>query len=73
METEADVGAFSFSSVQSNPNAKKRPSDRVTVDSAYLDFLASENDENVKTNENTDDDDEDESGEAPRRGFFRRR
>ncbi len=74
METEADVGAFSFSSVQSNPDAKKRPSERVTVDSAYLDFLASENDEKVNTNENTDDDDdEDESGEAPRRGFFRRR
>lgn len=75
METENDTGAFSFSSVQPNANARKRPSNRVTVDSAYLDFLASQNDEEQKPVENTeeDDDDNDDSDESPRRGFFRRR
>ena len=66
---------FSFSSVQPNAGARKRPSNRVTVDSAYLDFLASENDEDANKVEiiEEDDDDNDDSDESPRRGFFRRR
>ena len=75
MEKDEDVGAFSFSSVQPNAGARKRPSNRVTVDSAYLDFLASENDEDANKVEiiEEDDDDNDDSDESPKRGFFRRR
>ncbi len=75
MEKDEDVGSFSFSSVQPNTNAKKRPSNRVTVDSAYLDFLASQNDEDSSPVEiiEEDDDDNEDSDESPKRGFFRRR
>ncbi len=73
MEKEADIGSFSFSSVQPNTNAKKRPSNRVTVDDAYLDFLASENDEEANNTPITESDDDDETGESHKRGFFRKR
>ena len=72
IEREEDVGSFSFSSVQPNPGAKKRPGNRVTVDSSYLDFLASESDEEPNQTPVAEEDD-DESDESPRRGFFRRR
>lgn len=74
MEKDEDVGSFSFSSVQPNTNAKKRPSNRVTVDSAYLDFLASQDDEDSGSVEIIEEDDDNEdSDESPKRGFFRRR
>ena len=74
MEKDQDVGAFSFSSVQPNTNAKKRPSNRVTVDPAYLDFLATQNDEEANAVEIVEEnDDGDDSDESPKRGFFRRR
>lgn len=74
MEKDEDVGSFSFSSVQPNTNAKKRPSNRVTVDSAYLDFLASQDDEDSASVEIIEEDDDNEdSDESPKRGFFRRR
>ncbi|MBO5857353.1 MAG: DivIVA domain-containing protein [Clostridia bacterium] len=75
MEKDQDVGAFSFSSVQPNTNARKRPSNRVTVDSAYLDFLAAQNDEEANAVEivEENDDDGDDSDESSKRGFFRRR
>ncbi len=72
MERDEDFGSFSFSSVQTNPNAQRRPSKRVTVDTAYLDFLAAESDAEYGKAE--DDDDNDDDDEAPRRGgFFRRK
>ncbi len=68
-KNEENESMFSFSSVQNNINAKKRPSKRVTVDSAYLDFLAAENDEGKNEEEP-----QDASGEeTQRRGFFKRR
>ncbi len=74
IEKEDDIGAFSFSSVQPNANSRKRPSNRVTVDSAYLDFLASQNDKEEKPVEIIEDDDDNEdSDELPKKGFFRRR
>ena len=77
MEKDPDVGSFSFSSVQTNNAAIKRPSNRVTVDSAYLDFLAAESEaENVGVNEPDDEDDEDDAddnGATIRKGFFKRR
>jgi cell division initiation protein len=77
MEKDPDVGSFSFSSVQTNNAAIKRPSNRVTVDSAYLDFLAAESEaENVGVNEPDDEDDEDDAddnGVTIRKGFFKRR
>ncbi len=74
MEKDQDVGAFSFSSVQPNTNAIKRPSNRVTVDSAYLDFLAAQNDEEANAVEIVEENDEgDDSDESSKRGFFRRR
>ncbi len=76
MEKEPDVGSFSFSSVQTNNAATKRPSNRVTVDSAYLDFLAAESEaENVGVEEPDDEDDEDDAddGITARKGFFKRR
>lgn len=73
IEKDADVGAFSFSSVQPNTNTKKRPSNRVTVDSAYLDFLASENVEEPASNEIIEDDEPEEADETTKKGFFRRR
>ena len=77
MEKDPDVGSFSFSSVQTNNAAIKRPSNRVTVDSAYLDFLAAESEaENVGVDEPNDEDDEDDAddnGVTTRKGFFKRR
>ena len=77
MEKDPDVGSFSFSSVQTNNAAIKRPSNRVTVDSAYLDFLAAESEaENVGVDEPNDEDDEDDAddnGATIRKGFFKRR
>ena len=74
MEKDPDVGSFSFSSVQTNNAAIKRPSNRVTVDSAYLDFLAAESEaENVGVNEPDDEDDADDNGVTTRKGFFKRR
>lgn len=75
MKKDSDIGAFSFSSVQPNANARKRPGNKVTVDSAYLDFLAAQNDEESNPVEivEEDDDDSEDSGESPKRGFFRRR
>ncbi len=77
MEKEPDVGSFSFSSVQTNNAATKRPSNRVTVDSAYLDFLAAESEaENVGVEEpdyEDDEDDADDDGVTTRKGFFKRR
>lgn len=77
MEKDPDVGSFSFSSVQTNNAAIKRPSNRVTVDSAYLDFLAAESEaENVGVDEPDDEDDEDDAddnGVTTRKGFFKRR
>lgn len=76
MDKDPDVGSFSFSSVQTNNAATKRPSNRVTVDSAYLDFLAAESEaENVGVEEPDDEDDEDDAddGITVRKGFFKRR
>lgn len=76
MDKDPDVGSFSFSSVQTNNAATKRPSNRVTVDSAYLDFLAAESEaENVGVEEPDDEDDEDDAddGITERKGFFKRR
>ncbi len=78
MEKDEDFGSFSFSEVRTNDSALKRPSQRVTVDSSYLDFLASESDAEYNRNsqpviENDDDDDEDEEEPPVRKGFFRRK
>lgn len=75
MKKDNDIGAFSFSSVQPNAKARKRSGNKVTVDSAYLDFLAAQNDEESNPVEivEEDDDDSEDSGESPKRGFFRRR
>jgi hypothetical protein len=72
MEKNDDFGSFSFSEVKTSTNSVKNSSKRVTVDSAYLDFLASESDEGFGGNDDDDDDTEDE--EPPvRKGFFKRR
>ena len=73
MDKSEDVGSFSFSSVMTNVNAKKRPSNRVTVDSAYLDFLAAENGEDDTEVRIIEDEESDDSGDTQKRGFFKRR
>ena len=72
MEQKDDFGLFSFSEVETNTNSVNNPGKRVTVDSAYLDFLASESDAEYSGND--DDEDETEEEEPPaRKGFFKRR
>ena len=74
MEKDEDFGSFSFSSVQTNSNAQRRPVKRVTVDSAYLDFLASESDAEFKNGEEEPEIINDEVEEAPpKKGFFKRK
>jgi len=73
MEKDEDFGSFSFSSVQTNASAQRRPSKRVTVDTAYLDFLAAESDAEYGNSEEEPIEINDEGEEAPRKGFFRRK
>lgn len=73
MDKGENFGSFSFSEVKTNANTVSK---RVTVDSAYLDFLASESDSDYSTNNADNDDDEDgtvEQEDTPRKGFFKRR
>lgn len=73
MDKGENFGSFSFSEVKTNANTVSK---RVTVDSAYLDFLASEADSDYSTNNADNDDDEDgtvEQEDTPRKGFFKRR
>ncbi|MBR2875782.1 MAG: DivIVA domain-containing protein [Clostridia bacterium] len=72
MERDDESSSFSFSSVKNNINAKKRPMNRVTVDSAYLDFLASETDEE-ETEEEENVAVQEENEEPQKRGFFKRK
>ena len=70
MERNDEFGAFSFSDVKTDNNSVNSAK-RVTVDSAYLDFLASESDSEYDGN---DDDEDDTTEETPvRKGFFKRR
>ncbi len=82
-EVQEDVSGFSFSDVQRNTSARKRPSNRVTVDSSYLDFLAAEAEaddrkssaQEIAIIEDVGEDDEDEEypEATQRKGFFRRK
>ena len=77
-ENDDDYGSFTFTDAIKNEAAEKRPSRRVTVDSSYLDFLASESEAEYNRNSQPvieeDDDDDDDEDEAPvKRGFFRRK
>ena len=77
-ENDDDYGSFTFTDAIKNDAAEKRPSRRVTVDSSYLDFLASESEADFNRNSQPvieeDDDDDDDEDEAPvKRGFFRRK
>ncbi len=72
-ENDDEYGSFMFADAITNNAAEKRPSRRVTVDSSYLDFLASESEADYNRNSQPviEEDDEDE---APvKRGFFRRK
>ena len=75
MEKDDEPSTFSFSSVKNNVNAKKRPMNRVTVDSAYLDFLASESDEEMREEmrEETEGIPEENNEEPQKRSFFKRK
>ncbi len=71
-QDEDDYGSFMFTDAIVNDAAQKRPSRRATVDSSYLDFLASEAD--AEYNRNSQPIIEDDEDEAPvKRGFFRRK
>lgn len=71
-QDEDDYGSFMFTDAIVNDTAQKRPSRRATVDSSYLDFLASEAD--AEYNRNSQPIIEDDEDEAPvKRGFFRRK
>jgi cell division initiation protein len=71
-QDEDDYGSFMFTDAIVNDAAQKRPSRRATVDSSYLDFLASEAD--AEYNRNSHPIIEDDEDEAPvKRGFFRRK
>ncbi len=71
-QDEDDYGSFMFTDAIVNDTAQKRPSRRATVDSSYLDFLASEAD--AEYNKNSQPIIEDDEDEAPvKRGFFRRK
>ena len=76
-ENDEDYGSFMFTDAIKNDGAAKRPIKKVTVDSSYLDFLASESEAEYNRNsqpvieENDDGEDEDEA--PAKRGFFRRK
>ena len=76
-ENDEDYGSFTFTDAIVNDMAAKRPIRKVTVDSSYLDFLASESEAEYNRNsqpvieENDDDEDDDEA--PTKRGFFRRK
>lgn len=77
-EDDEDYGSFTFTDAIKNEGASKRPIKKVTVDSSYLDFLASESEAEYNRISQPvieeDDDDDDDEDEAPvKRGFFRRK
>ncbi len=73
-QDEDDYGSFMFTDAIVNDAAQKRPSRRATVDSSYLDFLASEADAEYNRNSQPIIEDDEDEDEAPvKRGFFRRK
>lgn len=85
MEKREESSAFSFDDVQTNNAIKKRVYNKVTVDPAYLDFLAAESDEEEEDSlpnvsydeeislENNESDDTQGDIAPQRRGFFKRK